>query len=279
MTRSARYGGSCFEAASALPLGGGLGRPRRLVAFATALRRRPSNGAALLRLLAETRSERFQLSNSPAGRALARYFDERFLGVFPKNRLCRGVLLLPHDHDHYLRGRSRQALRTNLRRAALAGIRCGIAIDPVTAITAARDVLERRRAAITEEDRANLTSAWPALFARVETALLVARNPSGQPLAVIAALIDDDICLIHVAVASDHDARWALHDHLVRILIGRGVRYLLAEGDGPFGALGFDAGMRHYQHLLGYELRHLAPSTRQSSPRMARSQHLSPAHY
>lgn len=108
---------------------------------------------------------------------------------------------------------------------------------------------------------ARLTGAWPALFARPEMTLLVARDKPGRPLAVAAAVIDDAVCLIEVAVASSHEARWALHDHLVRILIARGVRYLLAEGNGPFGALGFAPDVHHYQHLLGYQLRHLVPRT------------------
>jgi hypothetical protein len=89
--------------------------------------------------------------------------------------------------------------------------------------------------------------------------LIVARDPLGCPLALAGAVIDDEVCLIRLAVASDHDARWALHDHLVRILIERGVRYLVGDGGGPFGALGLDAGVHHYQRLLGYELRHMRP--------------------
>jgi hypothetical protein len=115
------------------------------------------------------------------------------------------------------------------------------------------------------EDLARLTGAWPALFARPEVTLLVARDEPGRPLAVAAAVIDDAVCLIEVALASSHEARWALHDYLVRILIARDVRYLLAEGNGPFGALGFAADLHHYQHLLGYQLRHLVPRTADAS--------------
>jgi hypothetical protein len=88
---------------------------------------------------------------------------------------------------------------------------------------------------------------------------MVARDEHGRPLAYAAAIIDDTVCLIGSALATCHEARWALHDHLVRILIARRVRYLLAEGGGPFGALGFAVNVQHYQHLLGYELRHLSP--------------------
>jgi hypothetical protein len=86
---------------------------------------------------------------------------------------------------------------------------------------------------------------------------MVARDMYGRPLAMTGVVIDDTLCLIRFAVATSHEARWALHDHLVRTLIARGIRYLLATGGGPFGALGFPSTVQHYQHLLGYELRHL----------------------
>ena len=95
---------------------------------------------------------------------------------------------------------------------------------------------------------------------------MVARDQRGRHLAVMAVVIDETVCLIKVAVASDHDARWALHDGLVRILIDRGVRYLVVEGGGPFGALGLEYPEQYYQHLLGYQLRHMVPVT----PRLAK---------
>lgn len=106
-----------------------------------------------------------------------------------------------------------------------------------------------------------IVASWQELLARPEMTLVVARDRLGCPLALAGAVIDDGVCLIRMAVASEHRARWALHDHLVRMLIERGVTYLLGEGDGPLGALGFDANVHHYQHLLGYELRHLTPRT------------------
>jgi hypothetical protein len=35
----------------------------------------------------------------------------------------------------------------------------------------------------------------------------------------------------------------------------------VANGGGPFGALGYIANIQHYQHLLGYQLRHLVPAS------------------
>jgi hypothetical protein len=104
-------------------------------------------------------------------------------------------------------------------------------------------------------------------FASPHTTLTVARDEHGRPLAYAAVIIDDMVCLICSALANCHEARWALHDHLVQILIARRVRYLLAEGGGLFGALGFAVNVQHYQHLLGYELRHLRPVPRRTRSR------------
>jgi hypothetical protein len=137
------------------------------------------------------------------------------------------------------------------------GIRCDVITDPADALDAVQDVLETRRATATEADWHTLTAGWPEVFWRPETTLMVAREPSGRPRAVTAAVIDEALCLIQMAVASSHEARWALHNDLVRTLIGRRVRYLLVDGEGPFGAIGFDPDVQYYQRLLGYELRHI----------------------
>lgn len=52
-----------------------------------------------------------RLSDSPAGRAIAEHLSLRRWGL-PRFRLAQGVLYMPEDFAAYLRGRSRQALRT-----------------------------------------------------------------------------------------------------------------------------------------------------------------------
>ena len=155
-------------------------------------------------------------------------------------RVCRGVPVLPDDHTDYLRGRRRPAHRTNLRRAEAAGIWCEPIDDPHRAFDGVTEIVEHRRTPLSHEERCIL-STWPELLTGPGMTLVVPRDELGCPLAITGAVIDDTDCLIRLAVARCHDARWALHDHLVRILIERGVTYLLAEGGGPFGALGFDA--------------------------------------
>jgi hypothetical protein len=234
--------------------------PRRLASLLAASALRPWQVVALIVVLLRTRTEYVFLSGSSAGQTLRTYFNQRWLGVFPKNRFCRGVLVIPQRHSEYLRGPRRQALRTNLHRAEAAGIRCEEISDRSPALKAFSQFDHRRWP--------KLASHWGALVAGPETTVMVARDERGVPLAIIAAVIDDMVCLIRVAVANSHHARWALHDRLVRTLVDRGVRYLLVEGGGPFGAVGFATGVQYYQHLLGYELRHIIPSADAASRRL-----------
>ena len=233
-------------------------QPRRLASLFAAALLRPRQAVALIALLLRTRKVRVVVSTSPAGQALRVYFDERALGLFPCNRLCRAVLVLPENHSEYLRGRRRQALRTNLRKAEALGIGCETISNPSDALDEITEIETYRRVRPAWA-QLPLPPYWRTVLDGPEITLLIARDRLGHPLAAMAAVIDDAICVVRVAVASSHEARWALHDYLVRVLIGRGVSYLLVDGGGPFGALGFDANVQHYQRLLGYELRHVKP--------------------
>ena len=255
--RRLRYGGPWFSAASALPIEGDMVRVGPLCRFLAAALRRPSRIAALIALLLRTRLVSLELSNSLPGRALCEYFSDRSFGLFPRHQRFQGVLVLPRDHAVYLRGHRRQALRTNLRHAAAAGISCEEITDRSRGLDDVADIVGQRDESMTEDE----ANAWRERVAQPELTLVVARSANGCPLAAAGVVVDDTVCLIRFAVASDHWARWALHDHLVRLLIARGVSYLLVEGGGPFGALEFEANVQHYQHLLGYELRHLTLST------------------
>jgi hypothetical protein len=228
--------------------------------------RRPIGLVALIALVLRTPREYVVLSGSCTGQALDRYLNQRRLGI-RKNRLCRGVLLLPEDHADYLRGRCRHALRTNLRRAATAGIRCEVLSDSRRVRDEVSVIVRRHWDHLPEAELCAWTDQFRARVARPEVTVLVARDQDGGALAVLGATIDDSVCAIGFAVAICHEARWALHDYLVRILIARRVRYLLAADEGLFGALGYPTNVQHYQHLLGYELRHLIPANSRTAAR------------
>jgi hypothetical protein len=249
--RRFRYGGPWFWTAS-LPLEGTT-TPQKLASLTAATVRQPARLVALLVLVLRTRSELVLLSGTLAGQTLHAFFNARALGVFPRNRLCRGVLLLPEDHSEYLRGRHRQALRTNLRRAASAGISCEVVSDRSRVLDEIRQI-DRQKSLENDTD----VKSWEAALAMPEFTVMVARDECGDPLAFAGVVIDEEVCLISVTGAISHEARWALHDYLVQILIAQRVRYLIASGGGPFGALGYSANVQQYQHLLGYELRHVS---------------------
>jgi len=266
--RRLRYGGAWFSAASGLPLHGRLTRPRHLLRLIAAVLR-PRGLVALIALLLRTPREHMELSGSTAGQALDRYLNQRRLGVL-KNRLFRGVLLLPDDYADYVRGRARHALRNNLRRAASAGIRCEVLTDSRLTSDAVARVVRHRWPHLPEAELDVWTNRFVARVTRPEMTVMVALDQQGDALGVLAAAIDDSVCAIGFAVATCHEARWALHDHLVRTLIARGVRYLLAADEGLFGALGYSTSVQHHQRLLGYELRHVSPGGERPGPRRRR---------
>src|SRR6185312_14571431 len=69
-----------------------------------------------------------RLTDSPAGRMIAEHFAIREQGRL-RYREAQGVLTLPEDFADYMRGRHRQAVRTNVghaRRAELTVLSCAI---------------------------------------------------------------------------------------------------------------------------------------------------------
>lgn len=291
--RRVRYGGAWFRAASTLPLTRGAlsrrldrlvrrrdqadpssqaesGHVRYLAALFSAAQAlgmvavllaggvcRPRRTAALLGLLVRTQSETLSFSDSDAGQTLSEHFRRSCFGFLPLNRFCRGVLILPERYADYICQR-RKAVRRNLRRAVAAGITC----EPIAERGRAAELLTRMSTRRQSPMTAEYTARWRATVDRPETELFVARDRSGDPLAVAGIVIDETVGLFRFAMASSYEARWALHDHVVRVLIDRQVRYLVTEGDGAFGALGYSASVQYYQHLHGYELRHLKPRAR-----------------
>jgi hypothetical protein len=256
-----RYRGTWFCAASRLPLQGGLSDLRRLTRLLGSGVIRPWRLAALLAFVSGAPRLRIRLSASPAGRLLDDHFGHKFVGVFPHNRLCRAVLLLPADGAGYLRGRHRHAARNNLNRAAKAEISSRELTDAAEALTAMQSCMLNRKSPVSRSDLAQISKGWSVILDRPEVTVLAAGDPAGKPLAVAAAVIDDEVCLLRLALAVSHEARWALHQHLVEILIDRGVRYLVVHADGPFGALGAPPHIQYYQHLLGYQVFNINPQS------------------
>lgn len=178
-----------------------------------------------------------RFSDNPSGKLLAEHLSLRRWGL-PRFRLAQGVLQLPTDFSTYLRGRRRQALRTNMRRARERGIQCSEAVVP----TAMRAELKRTRNTPTER--------WRAF------------DRDGNVVGEALLTVDQECALLHGMGCREQDVRWLLHTAIVERLCGSGCRLLLTNShDAPL----LPPGQQHFQHLLGYSVARLRPR----APRVA----------
>jgi len=196
-------------------------------------------------------------SDSPAGAELRNWFGPG--RVLPLDRAPVALLRLPATAAEYLRGRPKQALRTNLTRAREAGLRCAPAAsaeqvwDCVHRIAARRGqtaehvVLRRPRPGLVRD----FAIAWDA---------------AGEPVALVETIVDREWAGLAVLVsAHGHPdallARYLLLAHAVEALIERQVRVLVVGGS----MLLTEPGVRYFQRRTGFVPVWLRP-TRAGAP-------------
>ena len=238
--RELRYGSQEFLAASdwarGLPLS-----PRAPVILGSVARH-----PATLRVLAEV--WRLPVTDLRVRQADA---DAWWFGHWfgPRRRLAWAVLDLPAAHDHYLVGRPKQALRTNLRHACARGVSSSRVtyetwFEAVSAVMRARD------------DRPGPEQDRPGPGQQV--AYYVARDARGAALAFAGAALFGQFAVLFALVTRPDrqpDSSWAryqLHTFLAFDLGSSGVEHLLTGS-----ALRVTAGHQYFQHLLGYRPRNL----------------------
>lgn len=187
----------------------------------------------LIRYLREVPRVRFALSERPTGRLIAAHLALTYLGV-PRFRLAQGVLHLPPDFASYIRGRRRQAVRTNVRRASERAIVCGC----------------RTLESWTPDDRDLGLSA--------QTEYWWATDRNGEIVGEAWVTVDDECALLHALECTENGVRWLLHTALVQRLCDAGCPLLLTNScDVPL----LPAGQRYFQRLLGYSVAHLLPQS------------------
>jgi hypothetical protein len=174
-----------------------------------------------------------RLTASPAGQMIGEHLAIRDRGRF-RYRSAQGVLPLPVDFAQYLRGRHRQAVRTNVGHARRAEF------------TVSRRELDAWEPGLDDTRRGFLTpgpiEAWK-----------VCGPGGGEPLAEAVITVDDDVALLHGLGSTAKHARWLLHTAIVERLCGScGV--LLVNSDDAY-LLG--PGHQYFQRLLGYEIARL----------------------
>lgn len=158
-------------------------------------------------------------------------------------RVAVSVLALPAEGEEYLRGRSRQAVRTNSRRALEAGVTCRRMGRVEAEVRIGAELRARGEDALIGPVRADLQSglvqAWLARDADDVTEVVALTSVDG-PFARL------DLMLAAPSRESG-PSRYLLSAHLVAELAARGVRHLAVDT-----ALFLEPGLRHFQRLLGF---------------------------
>ena len=154
------------------------------------------------------------------------------------------MLIVPRSSQLYLRGRQRQAVRTNLRRARDAGLTC------------AYIARFAEREAVVNLFAAGRLDSWERklLIGRPESSWWAVFDAKGQPIGLAMASIDSEVALIWSLMCRGQSGRWLLHTEIVSEMAKRGVTYLLvATKPAPF----LQPGTQYFQRLLGYQVAHL----------------------
>jgi hypothetical protein len=193
---------------------------------------------------------RVRLSEEPTGRMLDEHLSLRRWGL-PRFRLAQGVMLLPADFATYMRGRRRQAVRTNVHRAHERGIRCHH--------ETLQDWLPTEPAG--HPGNRGLKCAAP-------TERWWATCSGGEVVGEAWLTIDRESALLHALVCDESNVRWLLHSAIVERLCSSGCRLLMTNSyDAPL----MTPGLQYFQRLLGYTVAHLRPPERPATtePRTA----------
>jgi hypothetical protein len=165
---------------------------------------------------------------------------------------AQAVLDLPSAEEHYLAGRPKQALRTNLRHARALGVTSN-RIPTYEAWFAAASVIMHARGDGAAAAR-DIRKPGPGQH----MAYYVARDADETPLAFAhVALLGQFVVLFSMLSHQGRHpsaswARYQLHTFLALDLGCSGVKHLLVGS-----ALREPAGNQYFQHLLGYRARNL----------------------
>lgn len=213
----------------------------RVSSLGVALRALPRVGR-LRRSLGRLPSRAVPVSDGEEGQAIRSFFRRRFFDVH--HLAAISTLTLPAEFDEYLRGRSRQAVRTNCSRAAKAG---------VTATCLRDDALVRERMQDLFGRRADADGgAW--YFERAalrEGEFWFATAGDTATLAMAEVIVDDSVALLRSMISAPgdgrSDARYLLTVELLASLSRRGVRHVIVGR-----ALSLPPGLAYFQKRLGF---------------------------
>ena len=185
-----------------------------------------------------------------------------YFGPARRGRRAQAVLDLPTVEEHYLAGRPKQALRTNLRHARNLGV-TSERIPTYEAWFEAASVIVQARGDGKAVGR-EMDKPEPGQH----VAYYVARDAHETPLAYAGVALFGQFAVLFAMLShpdrhpSASYARYQLHTFLALDLGSSGVKHLLVGS-----LLRETAGNQYFQHLLGYRARNLRVEVIESEPR------------
>jgi hypothetical protein len=194
---------------------------------------------AYFRLLRKLPIETLAVSALPVGEILG----DRWSRQSWRKAASHACLPLPSDPDTYLRGRHRQALRTNLHRADKIRLTCRpVQNDWDAARRALRD--GPFAGLVTRLDEMDELDAYIKSWAVFDS--------EHRPLGRAVVLVDEKTAVLLLLrgppdLGVAHQTRYLLHTALVADLIRQGVRHLVVES-----ILGAPDGLKYFAARLGY---------------------------
>lgn len=182
------------------------------------------------------------LSRLPSGIAIRDHINSRRHGFRVGDALS--VLALPRKMDDYLRGESRQAMRTNIRRAINLGYKTSrVACDRFCS------------QAIRVEEYGQHFKWIDMLLAEKPTGDLehwIATDKADRPAALARVQIDHNVAWLKYLVSADlsrnSGLRYKLSSDIIEYLISQNIRYVIV-------GLVYDlsTGLKYFQDRLGFE--------------------------
>jgi hypothetical protein len=233
----------------------------RLRGLLAALTRRPATLLRVLFAVARLPIVEVCITSAEAAALFSRDFAPISAPIFG-GRLAQAVLDLEPDDQTYLSGRSRQALRTNMKHAQKRGVEVTRVASYGEWSAATQEILGSREGA-----QERLAQLRPPPDTQ-DMGYFVAVDDTGHAVAISAvAIFSDYAMLVWSLSAPDHPAasssRYLLHTYMRSNLRGQGVRHLIA-GTGVRDA----PGLHYFQHLLGYQVRNLRIRVRDGAATM-----------
>lgn len=187
-------------------------------------------------------------SSSPQGEWLRSLTERRTAGI-TRRRLGVSVLELPCSIEEYLRGRQRQAVRTNVSRARRVGLTTVALDDLASRERAIADVLTAR-----DGDPDWYPERLLARACNGRDELFAVQDAHGRTLALAVVTVDTEwanLGWLLSAPTEQHagDARYLLTVDVNAALIERGVGHLMVEASLLLGP-----GLRYFQRRIGFTL-------------------------